>query len=89
MTIDDRDADPILAAIATLPRGNPDESRARRARAQCLAALEQQRRAAPPEHQPVGHPPRRLLEHALVLGSSLVFLAGVVYRAAQLYTHVR
>jgi hypothetical protein len=85
MTGDEDREDPMMQALAGLSVYEPDRGRAVRTRAQCLAALDRQRRVEAWSGHVIFSLRRRVLEPALVAAASAVYLVEVVRRALHLY----
>jgi RecB family endonuclease NucS len=85
MRSDEVREDPIMQALAGLSVNEPDQGRAVRTRARCLAVLDRRRRAEAQSGRITGSLRRRVLEPALVAAASAIYLAEVVRRALQLY----
>jgi hypothetical protein len=85
MSSDEVRDDPIMQALAGLAVNAPDRGRAARTRAQCLAALDRQRRAEAWSGHVIVSLRRRVLEPALVVAASAIYLTEVVRRALHLY----
>jgi hypothetical protein len=85
MTTDDFREDPVMQVVAGLLVTEPDQRRAARTRARCLAVLGRRQRAEALSARAAGSFRRRVLEPALVAAACVIYLSEVVRRALQLY----